>query len=57
MKIHEIQKEMLDKNMWRSCANCGNYNKYHKICELVKVKPPIETVILSCSSWEEDIPF
>jgi hypothetical protein len=54
-----FHEEMIDKQMFRSCLNCINYEKKANLCMHYNSNPPPQVIVFSCKTkaWEGDIPF
>lgn len=51
-------QEMLDRQIFRSCLNCEEWNKKTETCSLFNTKPPARVIVFSCGEqWLGEIPF
>lgn len=51
--------KLMDKEMIRSCWNCGNFDSLIDRCNKWNTTPPARVIIFSCGKdgWIQDIPF
>jgi len=56
-----VQGQLMNANSYpfQNCLNCMNWNYEQEICRKWNVKPPVEVLIYSCESYEDDgiIPY
>lgn len=51
-------REMLDRQIFRSCLNCESWDDKTETCLLFKTKPPARVIVFSCGEqWLGEIPF
>lgn len=60
----DIRSKVIKAGIWKTCTNClhwaPNENKgaaAAEACNIYKVKPPANVIVVGCVSHEEDIPF
>lgn len=55
--LQEQQKKMVDSQLWLCCLNCEFWYKKEQGCSYYQATPPLETILIGCSSWTPEIPF
>jgi hypothetical protein len=64
----ELHKGLITSGSLPSCLSCEHMINSNVLlgttpwfepvfCEKFKMKPPIQVVVIGCTSWEEGIPF
>ena len=55
----QLLTKLLDKEVIRSCWNCGNFDPSVDKCNKWKMTPPPKVIVFSCGKdgWIQDIPF
>jgi hypothetical protein len=59
----EFQKQLINKQVWRTCLNCEFWHgeiksKHQQGCsKFNNVIPPFKVVVSGCAEWEGEIPF
>lgn len=53
-----LHREMLDKQLFRSCWNCDSMDKKTETCRFFQARPPLQVILFSCGKdWVGEIPF